>query len=112
MWKHSRKLKNNDEKHRKLESRLSQIEDQLLKKFLIFHGIVETEFEDRSDIKIQVIKAIAPTMDREDEEEQKKNAGNFSIETVELLGKYNPQRIQPVNVKFGNKSDVDHLLKN
>ena len=68
----SRKLKNNDEKHRKLESRLSQIEDQLLERNLIFEGIVETEFEDRNNIKIQLIKAIAPTMDGEDEEEQKK----------------------------------------
>ena len=39
----SRKLQNNDEKHRKLESRLSQIEDQLLERNLIFQGIVETE---------------------------------------------------------------------
>ena len=113
MWKNSqRKLKNNDERHCKLESRLSQIEDQLLERNLIFQGIVETEFEDRSDIKIQVIKAIAPTMEGEDEEEQKKNAGNSSIETVERLGKYNPQRVWPVKVKFGNKSDVDHLLRN
>ena len=110
MWKHF--PGNYDEKHRKLESRLSQIEDQLLERNLIFQGIVETEFEDRSDIKIQVIKAIAPTMDGEDEDEQKKNAGNSSIETVEQLGKYNPQRIRPVKVKFGNKRDVDHLLKN
>ena len=51
-------------------------------------------------------------MDRKDEEEQKKNAGNSSIETLERLGKYNPQRIRPVKVKFGNKSDVDHVLKN
>ena len=67
----SRKLKNNDERHQKLETRLSQIEDQLLERNLIFQGIVETEFEDRSNIKIQVIKAIAPTMEGEDEEEQK-----------------------------------------
>ena len=31
---------------------------------------------------------------------------------VERLGKYNPLRTCPVKVKFGNKSDVDHLLKN
>ena len=55
-----------------MESRLSQIEDQLLERNLIFQGIVENEFEDRSDIKIQVIKAIAPTMEGEDEEEQKR----------------------------------------
>ena len=72
----------------------------------------QTEFEDRSDIKIQVIKAITPTMHGEDEDEQKKNAGNSSLETVERLSKYNPQRTHPVKVKFGNKSDVDHLLKN
>ena len=95
-----------------MESRLSQIEDQLLERNLIFQGIVETEFEDRSDIKIQVIKAIAPTMEGEDEEDQKKNVGNSSIETVERFGKYNPQRVRPVKVKFGNKSDVDHLLRN
>ena len=108
----SRKLKNNDEKHCKLESRLSQIEDQLLERNLIFQGIVETEFEDRNNIKVQVIKVMAPTMEGEDEEEQKRNAGNTSIETVEQLGKYNPQRVRPVKVKFGNKSDVDHLLRN
>ena len=32
-------------------------------------------------------------MEGEDEEEQKKNAGNSSIEIVERLGKYNPQRV-------------------
>ena len=95
-----------------METRLSQIEDQLLERNLIFQGILETEFEDRSDIKIQVIKAIAPIMNGESEEEQKKNASNSSIESVERLGKYNPQRTRPVKVKFGNKSDVDHLLRN
>ena len=55
-----------------METKLSQIEDQPLERNLIFQGIVETEFEDRSDIKIQVIKAIALTMEGEDEEEQKK----------------------------------------
>ena len=29
-------------------------------------------------------------MEGDDEEKQKKNAGNSSIETVERLGKYNP----------------------
>ena len=88
----SRKFKNNDERHRKLESRLSQIEDQLLERNLIFKGILETKFQNRSDIKIQVIKAIDPTMEGEDEEEQKQNAGKSSIGSVERMGKYNPLR--------------------
>ena len=65
----SRRFRNNDERHRKLESRLNCIEDQLLERNLIFQGILETEFEDRSDIKTQVVKAIAPTMEGENEEE-------------------------------------------
>ena len=59
-----------------------------------------------------MIKAIAGTMEGEDEEEQKKNAGSTFIEMVESLGKYNPLRVRPVKVKFGNKTDVDYLLKN
>ena len=55
---------------------------------------------------------MAPTMEGEDEDKQKRNAGNTSIETVERVGKYNPLRVCPVKVKFGKKMDVDHLLKN
>ena len=28
------------------------------------------------------------------------------------MGKYNPIQVRPVKVKFGNKTDVDHLLRN
>ena len=68
MWKHfPGNLKNNDEKHCKLESNRRPTTGKKLDLPRV-QGIVE----DRSDIKIQVIKAIAPTMDGEDEEEQKK----------------------------------------
>ena len=70
-----RKLIKNDEKHRKLESRISLLEDQLLEKNVIFRGLYEDEYEDKKDIKVQVVKAIANTMSGEDYEAKKALAG-------------------------------------
>ena len=67
-----KKLQRNDEKHKKLESRLSLIEDRLLEKNLIFQGIYETEYEDNSDIKKHVIRVMAPIMEGDDDEEKRK----------------------------------------
>ena len=108
----ARKFERSDEKHKRLEERLSLIEDQLLERNLLFHGINESEFDDKDDVKVQVIKAIAKTMPGKDEEEKKKNAGKTSIEYVERIGRYNPLRPRTVKVKFPDKSDVDTLLKN
>ena len=108
----TRKFHRHDAKQKKLEDRLSQIKDQLLEKNLIFQGLLETEFEDINDIKTQVVKAIATTMPGNDPEEKKTQAGCTSIDQVERLGRYNPQKYRPVKVKFTDKTDVDHVLKN
>ena len=60
-----KKFVQNEERHKKLETRISLLEDQLLEKNVIFQGIHEEEYEDRSDIKVQIIKAIANTMEGE-----------------------------------------------
>ena len=101
-----------DEKHRKLQNSTSFLEDQLLEKNVIFQSILESEYEDLKDIKTGIVKAIASTMTGESEEEQKTNASQTSIESVERLGKYNPMRTRPVKVKFSEKRDVDNLFKN
>ena len=108
----TRKFNQTDEKHRKLQNRISFLEDQLLEKNVIFQGILESEYEDTKDIKTGIVKAITSTMTGESEEEQKTNASQTSIESVERLGKYNPMRIRPVKVKFSEKRDVDNLFKN
>ena len=108
----ARKFNQMDEKHRKLQDRISFLEDQLLEKNVIFQGILETEIEDNKDIKTGIIKAIASTMTGATEEEQKKTASETSIDSVERIGKYNPMRTRPVKVKFNEKKDVDHLFKN
>ena len=107
-----RKFVQSEERHKKLESRISRLEDQLLEKNVIFQGVHEEEYEDKSDIKAQIVKAIANTMDGDDYDAKKSLAGQTSIDSVERVGKYNPLRIQPVKVKFREKKDVDHLFKN
>ena len=108
----NRKFNQADEKHRKLQDRISYLEDQLLEKNVIFQGILESEYEDTKDIKTGVVKAISTTMTGESDEEKLLSAGQASIESVERLGKYNPRRTRPVKVKFGDKKDVDYLFKN
>ena len=108
----TRKFKQTDEKHRKLQDRISFLEDQLLEKNMIFQGILESEYEDTKDIKTGIVKAIANTMHGETEEEKTKSAGDTSIASVERMGKYNPLRTRPVKVKFSDKKDVDNLFKN
>ena len=108
----TRKFNQMDEKHRKLQDRISFLEDQLLEKNVIFQGILELEYEDIKDIKTGVVKAIVSTMTGESEEERKTNAGQTSMETVERMGKYNLMRTRPVKVKFSEKKDVDYLFKN
>ena len=107
----NRKFLRSEAKQKKIETRLSMIEDQLLEKNLIFQGLHETEYEDRNDIIGKVIRAISSTMPGEDADEQRTNAGCTSIDQVERIGRYNPLGSRPVKVKFTDKSDVDHLLK-
>ena len=107
----NRKFQRSEAKQKKIEDRLSMIEDQLLEKNLIFQGPHETEYEDQNDIRGKVIRAITSTMPGEDADEQRTNASCTSMDLVERIGWYNPLRSQPVKVKFTDKSDVDHLLK-
>ena len=61
----TRKFSQIEEKHRKLQDRISFLEDQLLEKNVIFQGILESEYEDTKDIKTGIVKAIASTMQGE-----------------------------------------------
>ena len=108
----SRKFQQSEEKHKRLQDRISYLEDQLLEKNIIFQGIYETEFEEYKDIKTQAVKAIAETMNGETEEEKKQSTRDTLIESIERMGRYNPLRTRPVKVSFTEKKDVDNLFKN
>ena len=108
----AKKFVQNEEKQKKLETRIGLLEDRLLEKNVIFQGIHEEEYEERADVKTKIVKAISTTMEGDDFNTKKTLAGNTSIDMVERIGKYNPLRIRPVKVRFLEKKDVDHLFRN
>ena len=101
----------NEEKQKKLENRISAIEDQLLEKNVIFQGL-EEEFDDIQDTKSKIISAIANVSTGNTPEERKEAAKKTPIDSIERLGRFNPNRGRPVKVKFTNMSDVVNLFKN
>ena len=58
---HSMSFKNNEiisrkfQQNRKLQERISYLEDQLLEKNIIYQGFYETEFEEYKDVKTQAV---------------------------------------------------------
>ena len=102
----------NEEKQKKLENRISALEDQLLEKNIIFQGITEEEFEDHQDTKMKVISVLATVAEGATAEDKKESAKKTPMDTIECMGKYNPNRPRPVKVKFTNKTAVNSLFKN
>ena len=102
----------NEEKQKKLENRINAIEDQLLEKNVIFQGLEEDKFDDIQDTKLLIISAIANVSTGSTPEERKKAAKKTPIDSIERLGRFNPNRGRPVKVKFTNKSDMVNLFKN
>ena len=49
----------NEEKQKKLEQRISVLEDQLLEKNIIFQGLAEEELDDIGDTKAKIISVLA-----------------------------------------------------
>ena len=107
-----RQILKNEEKQKKLENRISALEDQLLEKNVIFQGLEEEEFDDIQDTKSKIISAIANVSTGNTPEERKEAAKKTPIDSIERLGRFNPNRGRPVKVKFTNKIDVVNLFKN
>ena len=85
-----RQVVKNEEKQKKLENRISTIEDQLLEKNVIFQGLEEEEFDDTQDTKTKVISALANVTPKDTPEERKEAAKKMPIDSIERLGRYNP----------------------
>ena len=102
----------NEAKQKKLETRISALEDQLLEKNIIFQGLTEDEFEDHQETKTKIISVLATVTEGATAEDRKDSAKKTSIDSIECMGKYKPNRSRPVKVKFMNETDVSCLFKN
>ena len=101
----------NEEKQKKLEHRISVLEDQLLEKNIIFQGLTEDKFDDIGDTKAKIILVLATVNEGATVEDRKEVAKKKPIDSIERMGKFNPHRPRPVKVKFVNKSDVSNLFR-
>ena len=102
----------NEEKQKKLEHRISVLEDQLLEKNIIFQGLTEDEFDNIGDTKAKIISVLATVNEGATAEDRKEVAKKTPIDSIERMGKFNAHRPRPVKVKFVNKSDVSNLFRN
>ena len=102
----------NEEKQKKLEHRISVLEDQLLEKNIIFQGLTEDEFDDIGDTKAKIISVLATVNEGATADNRKEVAKKTPIDSIERMGKFNAHRPRPVKVKFVNKSDVSNLFRN
>ena len=100
----------NEEKQKKLEHRISVIEDQLLEKNIIFQGLAEDEFDDIGDTKAKIICVLATVNEGTTAEDRKEVANKTQIDSTERMVKFNAHRPRPVKVKFVNKTDVSNLI--
>ena len=79
---------------------------------MIFQGLDEDKFDDIQDTKTKIISAIANVSTGNMPEERKETAKKTQIDSIEWLGRFNPNRGRLVKVKFTNKTDVVNLFKN
>ena len=102
----------NEVKQKKLETRISALEDQLLEKNIISQGLTEDEFEDQQETKTKIISVLTNVTEGATAEDRKEAAKKTPIDSIERMGKYKLNRTRPVKVKFMNKTDVSCLFKN
>ena len=76
----------NEAKQKKLETRISALEDQLLEKNIIFQGLTEDEFEDYQETKTKVISVLA-TVTEATAEDRNESAKKTPIDSIKCMGK-------------------------
>ena len=95
-----------------LKVRLNKLENKMLRKNLIFHGIKEGNWEDEESIKERVWKAIAHSVDEDESRKRLKIARRISINGVLHLGRYRDGQTRPISVSFDKQSHVETLFRN
>ena len=83
----------NEEKQRKLEHRISVLEDQLLEKNIIFQDLAEDELDDIGDTKSKVFSVLSTVSKGTTAEERKEAARKTTIDSIERMGKFNVHRL-------------------
>ena len=108
----NRKCEIIETENRELKSRLDRLENKMLQRNLIFHGIKEDDWEDEESIKERIWKSISYTVDNDDGRKRLKAARGISINGLKRLGKYREGQTRPVSVSFNKQTHVETLFRN
>ena len=101
-----------EQKHHQLQTRVTNIENELYSSNLIFSGLSEAPNEEGPDRYLMVIEAIANTVNAQTREEQLQIARRIPIKKSTRLGKYNSYRGRSMLVQFVYQEDCEYLLAN
>ena len=101
-----------EQKHHQLQTRVTNIENELYSSNLIFSGLSEAPNEEGPDRYRMIIEVIANTINAQTREEQLQTARRIPIKKSTRLGKYNSHRGRPMLVQFVYQEDCEYLLAN
>ena len=86
--------------NRELKSRLTKLENRMLERNLIFHGIKEDTWDIEDNTKECIWKAISHTVDDKDSRRHLKIARGIRINLTKRLGRYREGHSRPLSVSF------------
>ena len=98
--------------NRELKSRVTKLENRMLERNLIFHGIKEDTWDIEDNTKERIWKAISHTVDDKDSRRHLKIARGIHINSTKRLGRYREGHSHPLSVSFERQSHVDTLFSN
>ena len=101
-----------EQENKELRSRLNRLENRMMQKNLIFHGIKEDNWEDKESIKERVWKCISYTVDENESRKRLKIAKGIGINGVRKLGRYRDGHNRPLSVCFDKQTHVETLFRN
>ena len=101
-----------EQENEDLKQRLTEIEDKLLEKSIVINGVKEEKYEEPDPRREKLNRVLAHTLSGNSYEEKLEKASQLQIEGTERVGKYNPNKGQPIAVNFVRKSDTEAVLLN
>ncbi|MCG8623874.1 MAG: NADAR family protein, partial [Proteobacteria bacterium] len=100
------------EENVKLKQRLNNVENSLLSKNVILHGVREDSWETEAQCTEKIIRILAGTIDRQSAEEQMNIARCIPIIHTKRIGRPSSRRARLISICFERQMDVKHLFEN
>ena len=101
-----------ESENKELKRRLVKLENKMLEKNVIMHGIREDTWELAENRKDKVHKAISATVDETDSRKKLKIARSIPIASTKRIGRYRSGACRPISISFEKQTHVETLFEN